>query len=283
MNQLFASLALVAVAAPPAAADPVGLDYRASDPSCIDAGRFADEVSAKLGFVPWDDGAPAKIRVRVERDAERFTGSFRNVDDSAKIIDGATCADVTATLAVTVAAAVDRSRPVLIGAVVGPAQPAAKPGPKPADDRIPVRIVEAEGRRVDVSLNDSGGVATTRDGTQVIANYFDTLCTSPCTARLPRGRHYLRFQDPDAEAVGGERFLIDQPTTITLHHKSHKTRRRGLFVTGLLMTTAGLVGVIGIDGAAAKIGGSLGLGFGLGFMVAPLYTPDTFTATTRTP
>src|SRR5580693_8519947 len=73
-----------------AAADPVVLDYHASD-DCIDATRFANDVSTKLGFVPWSANATASIYVRVERDGEHFTGSVRNRDGSAKIIDGASC------------------------------------------------------------------------------------------------------------------------------------------------------------------------------------------------
>src|SRR5215831_2631481 len=57
MKHSLLAVALLAAAASPASADKFALDYRATDPSCIDAGRFADEVSAKLGFVPWDPSA----------------------------------------------------------------------------------------------------------------------------------------------------------------------------------------------------------------------------------
>jgi hypothetical protein len=39
-------------------------------------------------------------------------------------------------------------------------------------------------------------------------------------------------QDPEAAAVGGDKFLIDGPTTITMHDKSKKGVRRGFFWTG---------------------------------------------------
>ena len=48
-----------------AAAEPVALDYQAHGDGCIDAGQFADEVAAKLGFVPWTTSAAATIYVRV--------------------------------------------------------------------------------------------------------------------------------------------------------------------------------------------------------------------------
>ncbi|MGN6108149.1 MAG: hypothetical protein ACTHU0_23780 [Kofleriaceae bacterium] len=284
MNQLFASLVLVAAAATSAVADPIALDYRATDPSCIDAGQFADEVSAKLGFVPWDDTAPARIQVRVARAGSQFSGSFRNVDDRAKQVDGASCAEVTSSLAVTVAAALDRAgsaRVALIGSLDASAD--VPPEAAPDDGLIPVTIVSADGRRVDVSLNNRGAVATTTRSGAVFANYLDGLCTSPCTARLPRGRHYLVFHDPDSASSGGDRFLLDDPTTITLHHKSRKGLRRGMFAAGVAMAGAGLVALIGIDGAGPKILGGLGLSFGGALMLSPLYVQDTFTATTRSP
>lgn len=281
MNQLFASLVLVAAAATSAVADPIALDYRATDPSCIDAGQFADEVSAKLGFVPWDDTAPAKIQVRVMRAGARFSGSFRNVDDRTKQIEGASCAEVTSSLAVTVAAAVDRAGPAVLAALDASA---GDPTEAAADDGlIPVTIVSADGLRVDVSLNNRGAVASSSKGVAVVANYLDGLCTSPCTARLPRGRHYLVFHDPDSASLGGDRFLLDDPTTITLHHKSRKGLRRGMFAAGVAMAGAGLVALVGIDGAGPKILGGLGLSFGGALMLSPLYVHDTFTATTRSP
>src|SRR5690606_21451362 len=136
-------------AAAPLAADPVALDYRAPDPSCIDAGRFADEVSAKLGFVPWGDEStnPRTIRIRVEREDEQFTGWFRNADGSAKSFEGATCGDVTANLVVTVAAALDR---------VPTAPPSNAPGNAVVygelADRIPVTFRSVDGTAIDVAI-----------------------------------------------------------------------------------------------------------------------------------
>ena len=270
---LAVALATAATAtAAPAAAEPIALDYRATESSCVDAGRFADEVSAKLGFVPWDEAATTTISVRVQREGGQFIGSFRNADGRAKVIHGASCADVTANLAVTVAAALDRTRPAALAALTGSDARALD------DGRVAVTITSVDGRRVDVSLNNAGGVGRASDGTQVVANYFEGVCTSPCTARLPRGRHYLMFQDPDTQSVGNGRFLIDQPTSITLHHRSRRGRRRGLFVVGAALVGAGVFGLVAGDGAGGKLLGGLGLSVGGAFMVAPLMIPDTFTA-----
>jgi hypothetical protein len=248
------------------------LDFRASDPSCIDADRFADEVSAKLGFVPWDARSTEALRIRIEREGARFTGTFRNADGTAKIVDGATCAEVTSSLAVTVAAAIDPG-----------AAPGAHAGIAPAtsDGRIAVTFASLDNGRVDVSLNNAGGVGSVQ-GRTVVANYFEGLCTSPCTAYLPPGRHYLRFTDPDAEAVRYERFLIDEPTTITVKHKSNRGLRRGLFVGGAITAVAGTVLLIGGEGAGMKLLGGLGISLGGGAMLTPLMIPDTF-QTSRSP
>jgi hypothetical protein len=280
MKHLLSALVIVAAAASPGAADRIALDYRATDPSCIDAARFADEVSARLGFVPWNAAARAKVQVRVGRDGTQFTGTFVNSDGRAKVIDGATCAQVTTSLAVTVAGALDTAPAGVLGSLAGSSPPRPR-RPAPSDGKIPVTFASADGRRIDISLNIGGGVGSASNGQTVVANYFEGLCTSPCTARLPQGRHYLLFQDPDSASAGGDRFLIDEPTTITLHHKSRKGLRRGLFATGVALGAASIVGFMK-GGTVGIVGGSLAASFGLSFMIGPAFVHDTFT-TTRTP
>jgi len=266
-------LALVALVASPhrALADSVALDYRASDASCIDASRFADEVSARLGFVPWTAAATAKIRVRIDKDGNRFTGSVRNTDGTSKIIDGATCAAVTSSLAVTVAGAVDPS------ALTGESRPA--PAPAAADDdKLPVTFESADGRYIDISLGVGGGTGVASNGTSVVTSFYQGLCTTPCTARLPAGRQYVTFQDPDARAFGHDRFLVNGPMKITLHHKSRKGARRGWFFGGLALTAAGAVGAFAIGGTGGVVLGSTAVSLGVTGMMIPLFIHDTFTA-----
>lgn len=281
-SSLLLSLVTLLGALGPAAADtrlaigggltPRALDFRAADPSCIGADRFADEVSAKLGFVPWNASAKEALRIRIDREGARFTGTFRNADGTAKIIDGATCAEVTSNLAITVAAAIDPG--------AAPGETATIP-PATHDGRIVVTFTSLDNARVDVSLNNAGGIATA-NGQNVVANYFEGLCTSPCTTYLPPGRHYLRFSDPDSNAVRYDRFLIDSPTTIAVKHKSNRGLRRGLFAGGAIAAVAGTVLLIGGEGAGMKILGGLGVSFGGAGMLAPLMIPDTF-QTSRSP
>lgn len=257
-----------------AAAESFSLDYKANDPSCVDASRFADEVSAKLGFMPWDKSSAA-IKIRIERDGAQFTGTFRNVDGNAKVLDGATCQDVTASLVVTVAAAVDRNPARTTKA---PPPPAA--APPIAAGLIPVLFRTTDGGRVDISRNTSNGMGQASNGTTVYASYFDTVCTSPCTAGLPNGRSYLRFTDPDSRSVYGDAYVIDKPTQITLTHKSRHTTRMETLVTGIVLTGLGATAfALAGDSTLGVVGGSLGIGLGLPVMMLPLWIPDTFTAT----
>jgi hypothetical protein len=262
-----------------ATAGTVTLDYRATDPSCMDAARFADEVSAKLGFVPWDPAARLSVRVRVERDGDHFTGTFRNADGSAKVIDGTTCPEVTASLAVTAAAALDRNAPI-VKVAVAPA-PAA-PAPAMADDgKLPIKFTSSDGGHIDVSLNTGTAYGVASNGAQIAAASFSNLCTSPCTARLQTGRSYLLFTDPEADAIGGENFRFDQPTTITLTHQSRHGLRRNLFIAGLAVSALSAyaldVGFSDVSGNATAITlGTVGLSVGLTALILPLWIHDTF-------
>jgi hypothetical protein len=266
-------------AAAPAVAAPTALDYAASDASCIDGPRFSDEVSAKLGFVPWDPTAAAKIRVRVERDGDHFTGTFRNVDGNAKIIDGTSCGDVTASLVVTVATAVDRAPKPVTRAPEPPARAALAAS---ADGQgVPVTFRSAEGRRISVAVQKAGGYGVASNGVAVATAYLENLCTSPCTAGLASGRSYLTFSDPDDGSFGGDNYLIDRPTTLTLTHESRRGTRLGLLIGGGAAAGLGALWISTCDVEAGScvgpiLGGSAGLSLGLSAMLVSLWVHDTF-------
>lgn len=280
-HQLLVLSVLAATTAPVAAA-PFALDYRATDPSCIDAARFADEVSAKLGFVPWDGAASAKIRIRVERDGAQFTGTFRNADGNAKVIDGKTCNDVTASLAVTVATAVDATaKPAKPTLTPGPIVAAPAPAPASDDGKIPVTFASLDNRRVDVTVQTAGGVGQASDGTAVVSALFEPVCTTPCTARLPRGRNYLAFSDPDAGAASGDAFLLDRPSAITMKRQSHHQARVVSFLIGAALAALGTYELVN-GGDSSILIGTLGLSLGAPTMLLPLYIHDTF-STSQSP
>lgn len=268
-----------------AAADPVALDYRAPDASCPDAGRFADEVAAKLGFVPWDDKASAHVSVRIQRTGTTFTGTYTNAGGGvSKVFAGATCAEVESTLAVSVAALLDENT---IGSLYGTDLLTGEGAPEPAkpvdDGMIPVTFSSADGRRIDVSLNNEGGVGHASDGTTYSIDYLKGICTTPCTARFPRGRHYFLFDDPDSGTSSTSKFLLDEPTTITLKRHSRRGTRRTMLITGAVLTGVGIFGFTRGGGAGIVVGLS-GTILGVPLMTTSLFLADSFDATTsRTP
>jgi hypothetical protein len=155
-----------------------------------------------------------------------------------------------------------------------------------------VTFASADGARVDVSRNTGGAAAVASSGATIVARYFEGLCTSPCTARLPRGRHHFAFKDLEARAIGGKSFLIDQPTTITLRHKSRAGVRNGLLIGGLSAIVLGATATyftfreIGrLDSVPSRLsiwGGVAGLTLGPAAIWLSLRAHDTFT-TTQTP
>jgi len=248
------SFALTATAGVrPAAAESVSLDYRV-DTSCIDGARFADEVSAKLGFVPWSDDAASRIRVRIDRDGRTFTGTLRGIDGAVKAVDGATCAEVTAALVTTAATSLDAG--------------AAAPAPVTAQlGGVPVTFVADHGR-VDVSVKIGSGAF----------NYYGDVCTSPCRAHLPQGRVHLLLRDGDAYRYTD--LLLEQASTISIHRRSRRSTRVTLWLGGAALIAGGLAAfTFGGDSTVGIAGGSLCLPIGVGSLIVPFFVKDTFTVT----
>ena len=247
-----------------ASADPVTLDYRTSADTCSDGKRFADEVSTKLGFVPWSPSAAASVFVRVERDGEHFTGSVRNRGGSSKIVDAATCGEVVDSLAASVAAN-----------ITGHAEPS-----QVADDKVAVTFVSGDDSRPAVGLRTGNAYGSTSKGATVSATVFEDLCTSPCTTRVARGDRELSFNADNAAGYG--QFHFDQPVTITATRKSRHDLRTAIVLTGLAMVVAGVAAIESdsqpfADGGPAPILGTIGISVGAIGMFGSTLIPDTFT------
>ncbi len=82
------------------------LDYEAPE-GCSSAERFADSVSAKLGFVPWKDGATAHLRVRIREDGGEMVGTLELPDGNSKVVRNADCAQLMPALVAAVSVALD--------------------------------------------------------------------------------------------------------------------------------------------------------------------------------
>ncbi|MFT3695728.1 MAG: hypothetical protein QM831_21505 [Kofleriaceae bacterium] len=174
-------------------------------------------------------------------------------------------------MVVTVATAVDNS-PIKERA---PAPASPPPTITTTGGGIPVTFKSTDGWRITVSKQTGAGYAVATNGTAAAAAYFDQLCTSPCTAGLPKGRNYLGFADPDHESAGGGDYLIDKPTTLTLTHQSRHSLRMGLVIGGAAGMGLGTLGIVE-GGTGGVVLGSLLLSTGLTAMLASLYFHDTF-------
>ena len=136
------------------------------------------------------------------------------------------------------------------------------------DGKVAVTFTADGDRRVDVSIHrgEVGGFWA-----------YNQLCTTPCTVRVTRGRSFFKVADPDAGIAGSGAFLLDQPSTVAMHRKSHRTLRRTLFVTGALMTAAS----IGAIFAAHDERWALATGVSGTVMLLPLAFDDELTMTQR--
>jgi len=251
------------------------LDY-APTQTCIDAARFADEVSARLGYVPWDDRAVATVHVRVDRSGEGFVGSLTGPDGGSRQLRGASCTEVTSLLAVAVASLLD------------PAPPRPRPaGPTEREseaDLVEINIGSNDGVRYDVSVLVGGGTGRSLEGVHLVGtSFYEPLCTSPCTVRVPRGRRYFSLVDPDRRAEGHGYVVLDTAANLMIHRESRATTRRLAFVSGLLVTAGGIAGGWLLDDPAVRITSlTVGLGVGLGLLGGSLYADDRL-AMTRAP
>lgn len=66
------------------------LVYTASGPGCLSEAEFADEVSAKLGYSPWQPDGPA-LRTEIRRDNATYHATLSLAGAAPKQLSGATC------------------------------------------------------------------------------------------------------------------------------------------------------------------------------------------------
>jgi hypothetical protein len=281
-------LASGAVAAEPASH--VGLDYRA-EKDCPSADHFRDEVSAKLGFVPWDAAAGPAIRIRIARDGTDVVGTIEQPDGASKVVRGATCAAVAAQLVTTVTVALDAPAAPLLAAI--DAHGKTELGQSAPDDGlVDVRLRPLDGRQLGVSrvtarTTSSGYVGahySYADGTQYVK-----LCDLPCTTRLPRGSNTLIVRDVATDLSIYRDTVVDVSSTLDVTYVSRRNQRsvtesrtKWGFLVGFLVGTAAFAYYIESDndnpafhildpmvGAGGALVGAL-----VGLAVSPGYPGD---------
>ncbi len=88
------------------------------------------------------------------------------------------------------------------GAMADPLEPESEP--------VAVKFDAPHGDRIDVSMRDAYAISFSG------AVFMRNLCTTPCAVKVPKGRHFFVFNDPDTNAVSGGNYLLDAPSTISM-------------------------------------------------------------------
>lgn len=127
-----------------AAADPernaARLEYRSIESTCPDEASFRRLVAARLGFDPFDAGAPDDVVVEIAPRHGRLEGrvEITRAPDPTRVraltVDRGQCGSLATALATTVAVALDTVRPPLVEPVAPAPEPTA-PAAVTTDDR----------------------------------------------------------------------------------------------------------------------------------------------------
>jgi hypothetical protein len=125
--------ALIAASGGAAFADTVRLDYAARGAGCFDAGRFSDEVAARLGTQPFDDTALSVVRVRIEPDANGFAGTVEIQGAAPRQFHDGQCGALSETIASTLATRLDATRVAATSGAMAASQPAINDTATPVD------------------------------------------------------------------------------------------------------------------------------------------------------
>ena len=204
------------------------LDF-SSPPACPDSDRFADEVSARVGHVPFQPGGePMVVRIA---DGSEFLGTVE-WGGGTKVVRGATCPEVFEGLVSAVA--------VLLDAPAAPAKPAPARG-SDTSGKVSVSFVSSK-PEVTIAVVDGrgSGVGTGAGGTVVTSAIFTRdLCVAPCTVEVEAGMHEFIGYGRGYRSVSGKFSLEDQSATIRTEPKSS-----GPAVGGYLLEVLGMMGLI---------------------------------------
>tara|TARA_R110002073_G_scaffold74100_5_gene181176 strand:- start:14078 stop:14962 length:885 start_codon:yes stop_codon:yes gene_type:complete len=158
------------------------LDYQVVDASCPDANQFADDVSAKLGFVPWRDDSPA-LRIRIRQEASETVATLELPSGDSKVFRDATCNELFPALVAATSVAIDsRAKPAT------PVQTA----PTPAMLRGKAMIhIASDKAGLSVSRIRSRSVVVASNGMSASGAHWEELCLTPCSYQLDPGLHEL--------------------------------------------------------------------------------------------
>jgi hypothetical protein len=197
------------------------LDYVAFE-GCPDAGRFSDEVSARIGAQAFDTEQDTMV-VRLVEVSGEVVGTLEYGEGS-RMARGATCPEAFGELVVAAA--------TLLGA------------PPQASSPEMVRVtMESTKPGVTVARITGHGTAVGTGGT-AMATFYEDICIAPCTFELPRGMHELGTYGHGTRGIM-RKFQLEEPE---VHLQSQPSSALSA-VGGYALLTLGL--------GAAVTGGTL--------------------------
>lgn len=199
------------------------LDYVALE-ECPDAGRFSDEVSAKIGAQAFT-GSDGAMIVRIARSGEEVLGTME-LGEGVRMVRGTSCGEVFdgLVLATATSLGIPTGAPALV--------PASAPAQAPSvPDRVPVTMDSTKPGVTVARITGRG--AAVAGNTTAVAVYYEDLCIAPCTFEIAPGFHEIGTYGEGTRGITNK-FQIDGP----IHIESRPSPASTLW-GGLLLSTAG--------------------------------------------
>ena len=203
------------------------LDYQAVVKGCPSSDRFADEVSAKLGFVPWNALASDSIRVRITKDKTDLVGTIEQPDGTSKVLRAASCAKLDEALVSAIAVALDQT--TTIGMVATPREERQDERrlrrlDRDTDKLVTIELKSRDGRELEISRVLSSTVLYTYNA-RAAAISFEKICKAPCSAQLPPGTHTFLVRDVKNNYTLERDATVKVSSTLELDYTSHAETR----------------------------------------------------------
>jgi hypothetical protein len=180
-----------------------GLDYVAFE-GCPNAGRFSDEVSARIGAQAFGAG-PGNLVIRLAEVGGEVLGTLE-LGEGTRMVRGATCQEAFDGLVVAAA--------TVLGA------PSSAGAPEPAQSGLVEVHMDSTRPGVTVARITGRGTAVGAGGT-ASAVFYEDLCVAPCTFQLPPGFHEIGTYGKGTRGVtrkfqleGAELHLRSKPSSI---------------------------------------------------------------------
>jgi hypothetical protein len=223
---------------------PLTLEYSAPR-GCLSEEEFRDEVSARLGTIPFGDGGSPLVVTIVAHNKAGWLGTLE-LQGRERVLKNADCPALARDLAAALAVQLDAPPPPsdepkpggvgVVGGVIGGVI---------SDDKQTVTLdVQAEDpsltlyviRGQQLAYGSVGGYASTAVGYS-----FESLCTAPCKLELePNDYHFAIGRGVATPLPLDNRVRIQAPSRVDLAYRSRRAVRIVGFLVSLVGSSVGL-------------------------------------------